>query len=126
MGSKHHVITDANGIPFAVKVTGANRHDVTQLLPLVESIPPIAGKVGRPRKRPDCVQGDRTYDSQPHRDALRKLGIDSVLAKRRTENSRGLGVFRGWSSERLLGCINSEGFEFVMTVVMIFMKHSLR
>jgi hypothetical protein len=93
LGSKHHVITDANGIPFAVKVTGANRHDVTQLLPLVASIPPVAGKVGRPRKRPDCVQGDRAYDSQPHRDALHKLGIDSILAKRRTENGSGLGVF---------------------------------
>jgi len=105
LGSKHHVITDANGIPFAVKVTGANRHDVTQLLPLVESIPPIAGKVGRPRKRPDCVQGDRAYDSQPHRDALRKLGIDSVLAKRRTENGSGLGVFR-WVVERTLSWLH--------------------
>jgi transposase len=105
LGSKHHVITDANGIPFAVKVTGANRHDVTQLLPLVESIPPIAGKVGHPRKRPDCVQGDRAYDSQPHRDALRKLGIDSVLAKRRTENGSGLGVFR-WVVERTLSWLH--------------------
>lgn len=105
LGSKHHIITDANGIPFAVKVTGANRHDVTQLLPLVESIPPIAGKVGRPRKRPDCVQGDRAYDSQPHRDALRKLGIDSVLAKRRTENGSGLGVFR-WVVERTLAWLH--------------------
>lgn len=105
LGSKHHVITDANGIPFAVKVTGANRHDVTQLLPLVESIPPIAGKVGRPRKRPDCVQGDRAYDSQPHRDILRKLGIDSVLAKRRTENGSGLGVFR-WVVERTLSWLH--------------------
>ena len=105
LGSKHHVITDANGIPFAVKVTGANRHDVTQLMPLVESIPPIAGKVGRPRKRPDCVQGDRAYDSQPHRDALHKLGIDSVLAKRRTENGSGLGVFR-WVVERTLSWLH--------------------
>ena len=105
LGSKHHIITDANGIPFAAKVTGANRHDVTQLLPLVESIPPIAGKVGRPRKRPDCVQGDRAYDSQPHRDALRKLGIDSVLAKRRTENGSGLGVFR-WVVERTLAWLH--------------------
>jgi len=105
LGSKHHVITDANGIPFAVKVTGANRHDVTQLLPLVESIPPIAGKVGRPRKRPDCVQGDRAYDSQGHRDALRKLGIDSVLAKRRTEHGSGLGVFR-WVVERTLSWLH--------------------
>jgi transposase len=101
LGSKHHIITDANGIPFAAKVTGANRHDVTQLLPLVESIPPIAGKAGHPRKRPDCVQGDRAYDSQPHRNALCKLGIDSVLAKRRTENGSGLGAFR-WVVERTL------------------------
>jgi transposase len=105
LGSKHHVITDANGIPLAVKVTGANRHDVTQLLPLVESIPPIAGKVGRPRKRPDCVQGDRAYDSQAHRDALRKLGINSLLAKRRTENGSGLGVFR-WVVERTLSWLH--------------------
>jgi transposase len=105
LGSKHHVITDANGIPFAVKLTGANRHDVTQLLPLVDSIPPIAGKVGRPRKRPDCIQGDRAYDSQPHRKALGKLGIDSLLAKRRTENGSGLGVFR-WVVERTLSWLH--------------------
>ena len=105
LGSKHHIITDANGIPFAAKVTGANRHDVTQLLPLVASIPPIAGKVGRPRKKPDCIQGDRAYDSQPHRDALRKLGIGSILAKRRTENGSGLGVFR-WVVERTLSWLH--------------------
>ena len=45
-GSKHHVITDARGIPLAVILTGANRHDVTQLLPLVEAIPSIRGRRG--------------------------------------------------------------------------------
>ena len=88
-----------------MKVTGANRHDVTQLLPLVESIPPIAGKVGHLRKRPDCVLGDRAYDSQLHRDTLHKLGIDSLLAKRRTENGSGLGVFR-WVVERTLSWLH--------------------
>jgi transposase len=29
-GSKHHLITDAQGIPLAAILTGANRHDVTQ------------------------------------------------------------------------------------------------
>jgi len=28
------VITDATGIPLAATVTGGNRHDVTQLIPL--------------------------------------------------------------------------------------------
>jgi hypothetical protein len=35
LGSKHHLLTDANGIPLSVILTGANRHDVTQLLRLV-------------------------------------------------------------------------------------------
>ena len=104
-GSKHHVITDANGIPFAAIVTGANRHDVTQLIPLVEAIPPIAGRRGRPRKRPDIVQGDRGYDSQPHRIALKLLKIKSLLAKRRTPNGSGLGKTR-WVVERTLSWLH--------------------
>ena len=104
-GSKHHVITDANGVPLAATVTGANRHDVTQLLPLVNAIPPIAGKKGRPRKRPDIVQGDRGYDSQPHRLILRLLNIKTLLAKRRTANGSGLGKTR-WVVERTLAWLH--------------------
>lgn len=35
-GTKHHIITEAQGIPLAVHVTEANRHDVTQLLLLLD------------------------------------------------------------------------------------------
>src|SRR5690606_7050724 len=66
-GSKHHLITDAQGVPLAVTLTGANAHDVTQLLPLVDAIAPVAGKVGRPVRRPLRVQGDRAYGSKRHR-----------------------------------------------------------
>jgi transposase len=104
-GSKHHLVTDANGIPLSVKLTGANRHDVTQLLPLVDSIPPIAGKVGRPLQRPDSILGDRGYDSQPHRRKLRKRGIMPQLAKRRTDNGSGLGIYR-WVIERSLSWLH--------------------
>src|SRR5690606_5727650 len=45
-GSKHHVLTDAHGIPLSDTLTGANRHDVTQLVALIDGIPPIAGKPG--------------------------------------------------------------------------------
>jgi transposase len=100
-GTKHHLITDARGIPLAVKITGANRNDITQLLPLVDAIPPIAGKVGRPRRRPDRVQGDRAYDSQPHRRQLRRRGIVPVLARRGTPHGSGLGVYR-WVVERTI------------------------
>lgn len=72
---------------------------MTQLLPLVEAIPLVRGKVGHPRSRPDRVQGDRAYDSAPHRHALRRLGIMPILAQRRTPHGSGLGVFR-WVIER--------------------------
>jgi len=100
-GSKHHVITDATGVPLATTLTGANAHDVTQLLPLVEAIPPIGGKAGRPRHRPRLVQGDRGYDSQPHRDELRRRGMASKLARRNTEHGSGLGKTR-WVVERTI------------------------
>ena len=100
-GSKHHVLTDGRGIPVAALVTGAHRHDVTQLLPLLQAIPPVRGKRGRPRRRPRRVQGDRGYDSEPHRQALRARGIIPVLAQRGTEHGSGLGISR-WVVERTL------------------------
>ena len=73
-GSKHHVIVEAKGTPLALVLTAANRNDITQLLRLVDAIPALPGRKGRPRKRPDRVQGDRGYDSEPHRRALKKRG----------------------------------------------------
>jgi hypothetical protein len=39
-------------IPLALILTGVNRHDVTHLLPLIDAIPPIRGKHGRPQSKP--------------------------------------------------------------------------
>jgi hypothetical protein len=47
------VITEAHGIPLAVSLTGGNRNDITQLIPLVQAIPPVRSRRGRPRQRPD-------------------------------------------------------------------------
>ncbi len=67
-GSKHHVITDACGTPLRVSVTGGNRNDVTQLIPLVEAIPKVRGLPGRPRRKPDEIYADRGYDHDTYRD----------------------------------------------------------
>jgi transposase len=74
LGSKHHLLVEGRGVPRSISLTGANRHDITQLLNLVESIPPVKGRRGRPRRKPKRVQGDRAYDSEPHRWALKKKG----------------------------------------------------
>jgi Tol biopolymer transport system component len=63
-GSKRHMICDGRGVPLAVRLTGANRHDSKEALPLVDRIPSLQGERGRPRSRPDCVLGDRAYDAE--------------------------------------------------------------
>lgn len=98
-------MTDGNGIPLAATITGANRHDVTQLIALVDSIPPIYGKPGRPRRRPDALYGDRAYDSQWHREQLRRRGIRPQLARRNTEHGSGLGRHR-WPVERTVSWLH--------------------
>jgi transposase len=98
-GSKHHLAVDANGTPLAATLTGANQHDVTQLLPLIDAIPPIRGKVGAPQFRPGEAYADRAYDSEPHRGELRNRGIKPFLAKRNTEHGSGLGIIR-WVVEQ--------------------------
>lgn len=104
-GSKHHLLTDGQGIPLAAILTAANVPDIVPLLPLTDAILPVAGQPGRPRRRPDKLQGDRAYDSQPHREQLRRRGIQPVLAKRHTAHGSGLGVYR-WVVERTLSWLH--------------------
>jgi len=98
-GSKHHLLVDATGIPLAWTLTGGNRHDVTQLIPLLERVPPVRGKVGRPRRRPAKLSADRGYDYPSHRRQLRRRGITPEIARRKTEHGSGLGRSR-WLVER--------------------------
>ena len=95
------MITDAHGTPLAVILTGANRHDVPQLLPLVDAVPPVRGKRGRPRRRPERLYADRAYDSREHRKSLRSRHITPVIAKRGAGHGSGLGMYR-WVVERTL------------------------
>ena len=88
-----------------MKLTGANRHDVTQLIPLVDSIGPIGGKPGRPLQLPKSLLADRAYDSWPHRMELSCRRIEAVIAEKNTENGSGLGVFR-WVVERTLSWLH--------------------
>ncbi|WP_435053204.1 IS5 family transposase [Kitasatospora phosalacinea] len=98
-GSKHHVIVDRCGTPLAVTLTGGNRHDVTQLLPLLDAIPPIRGLRGRPRRRPRRLFADRGYDFDKYRRLLRKRGIKPMIARRGAAHGSGLGKVR-WIVER--------------------------
>ncbi|GGV28617.1 hypothetical protein GCM10010260_81360 [Streptomyces filipinensis] len=70
-GSKHHLITDGHDSPLAVILTGGNRNDVTQLMPPLDAIPPVRGRRGRPRRKPDALFADRGYDHDSYREQIR-------------------------------------------------------
>ena len=92
---------------MATTLTAANQHDVNQLLPLVNKVPPIRGKPGAPRYRFDELFADRAYDSQDHRDALKEVGITPRIPRRRTEHGSGLGKYR-WVVERTISWLHQQ------------------
>ena len=98
-GSKQHLLVDATGIPLAFTVTRGNRNDITQLIPLLDAVPPVRGRVGRPRRRPERLTADRGYDSDGHRRELRRRGITPEIARRKREHGSGLGRYH-WVVER--------------------------
>jgi transposase len=104
-GSKHHLIVEAHGIPLAVTLTGGNRNDVTQLIPLIEAVPPIRGKRGQPLKRPRHLYADRGYDHEIYRDKVRRFQITPHIARRGTEHGSGLGAHR-WVVEGAIALLH--------------------
>ncbi len=93
-GSKHHLICDGRGTPLKVITTAVNVNDVTQTLAVVDGIPPVTGRPGRPRRRPEALLGDKGYDSNPNRDELRKRRILPVISRKGAPNIKGMGKLR--------------------------------
>jgi transposase len=61
MGTKRHLLTDGRGAPLALVITGANRHDVSQLELVLDTI-----VVERPESTQGRVQhlcADKAFDS---------------------------------------------------------------
>ncbi len=98
-------MTDRNGIPLAFVLTGANTNDSMPFEELLDRIPPIGGKTGRARHRPDKLHADKAYDHRRCRHACRRRGIKPCIARRSIETSQKLGRHR-WVIERTFAWIN--------------------
>ncbi len=72
---------------------------------MVDAIPPLKSRRGRPRKRPAKMHADKGYDSKANREALRKRGITPRIARRGIESSEKLGRHR-WVVERTFAWLN--------------------
>ena len=84
-----HLACDGKGRPLAILVTPGQRHDSTQLEPLLDAIRvPRPGGRGRPRKRPDHLIGDKDYSYPSCRAALRRRGIPHTIPERADQRER--------------------------------------
>ena len=75
------------------------------LEPLVDAIPPVRGKRGRPKRRPKKLHADQGYDYDECRALLRKRHITPRIARRGIESKERLGRHR-WVIERTLAWLN--------------------
>lgn len=83
------MICASNGVVLAVRISGANEHDIKGALEVVDAIPAVrSGRRGRPRRRPLCLACDKGYDSGAFRAALRRRGIKPHIAHREGKKKR--------------------------------------
>ena len=92
------LICDGHDTPLAIKLTRANIHDSTQALPLLDGIPSLQGRRGRPRCRPDSLLGDRAYDAEYIRYALRAQARQDLTVLVMPHSF--LAFARGWNKWR--------------------------
>jgi transposase len=64
------------------------------LVPLLDGMPPLHGRFGRPRKQPRQLIGDAAYGSLANRVRCALRNIIPVLAAPRQPHSSGLGRLR--------------------------------
>ena len=87
--SKFHLACDGRGRPLSIVITPGQRHDSTQLEPVLDGIRvPRASGRGRPRTRPDRLIADKGYSYPRCRRVLRARQIKHTIPERRDQRER--------------------------------------
>jgi transposase len=81
------LVTDGHGLPLTVEVTAGQVHDATRVESVMDAIA-IPQPIGRPRKRPRCLAGDKGYSSGKIRDWLKRHGITPLIPHKDNEKAR--------------------------------------
>lgn len=100
------MLSDADGVPLVVQTTPANVRDEVQLPKLLEARPSVQGPLGRPRRNPGAIIGDRAYGTKEMIGLMIAMHIYSFLAVRTSKtHGSGLGQLR-YVIERTLACFS--------------------
>lgn len=91
---------------MVVLLTAANVADGVMLLPLVDAIPAVRGKVGAPRRKPDAVTADKAYHSADRVGRLYDRGIEPLLPKRGVPDTGPSLGHQRWMVERTISWLH--------------------
>ena len=108
-GSKHHLIACGRGTPLACSLTGGNRNDIIEMIPLLDAIPPVRGRRAvRAAGRASCMAIALTTRA--------RVGASSAAVAsrprspgRRAPTAPASARSDGWSRERSPGCTSTGG-----------------
>jgi transposase len=85
--TKLHLAFEGRGRPLAVRLTGGQRHESTQLAAVLDSIR-VPRPRGRPRQRPEVLTLDKGYSYPKCRQMLRQRGIRHVIPERKDQKAQ--------------------------------------
>lgn len=85
--TKVHLACEQGQKPLAMLLTGGQRGDSPQFIPVLEAIRVPRPGSGRPRSRPDRVLADKAYTSRRNRRYLRRRGIRATIPSKADQDA---------------------------------------
>ena len=79
--------------------------DISKAVELLDAVPPVAGRRGRPRRRFAVLLADKGYDSRSFRDACLHRRTEPIIPQRGTTGIKGLGKLR-YVVEQTIGLLH--------------------
>lgn len=81
------MITDGKGLPLAAEVSPGQCHEAAFFEQTMDAVG-VPREVGRPRKRPEALAGDKGYDADWIRQWLSGRGIEATIPEREGKKPR--------------------------------------
>lgn len=82
-GTKRHLLVEGHGVPLSIVVTGANRHDVTQVGAVLDDI--VVERPEVTEETPQHLCGDKGYTGEPARQEIESRGYTPHIMSRGQE-----------------------------------------
>lgn len=109
-GSKRHVLTDGNGIPLPIVLTGADRHDVTQIEAVLDNIMVERPEFDYSQGAEENLCAGKGYFGEPALEAIVLRGYIPHVVSRGKEKQEiehnPLFKARRWVVERVFSRLN--------------------